>query len=61
VNRGGCEYPMVEPSRDNPGGDCGRLPTHAAPLGGSGRWLSLCSQHCSHRVDSRPIEEVEES
>lgn len=60
MNRAACEYPTVEPTRDNPGGDCQQPPTHAAPLGRTGRYLALCPQHRAHRVDSRPIGEVED-
>lgn len=53
-----CQYPTVEPVKDNPGGDCRQPATHAAPLGGTGRWLRLCPQHRAHRVDAVPLDQV---
>jgi hypothetical protein len=60
VNRDACQYPAWQPSRENPAGDCRQPPTHAAPLGATGGYLSLCPQHCAHRVDAVPIEQIEE-
>lgn len=55
-----CQYPTVEPWKDNPAGDCRQPATHAAPLGATGRWLRLCPQHCAHRVDAIPLDQVPE-
>jgi hypothetical protein len=53
-----CQYPVWQASRENPGGDCREPATHAAPLGDTGRYLSLCPQHCAHRVDAIPLDQV---
>lgn len=56
-----CQYPTVEPSVTNPGGDCQATPvTHAAPLGDTGRWLPLCARHAAHRIDAVPADQVPE-
>lgn len=60
MNRAACEYPTYSPTKANPGGNCGKPPTHAAPLGQTGRYLSLCPQDRAHRVDAIPIEQVPE-
>lgn len=59
--RDSCQYPMWEPSRGNPAGDCGRTPAPlAAPLGDTGVWLALCEEHARHRLDAIPSSEVPE-
>jgi len=59
--RAWCQYPVWEPSKENPGGDCRRTPvTHGAPLGRTGLWLALCGEHAGHRVDAIPAGEVPE-
>lgn len=61
MTRALCQYPAVEPSTENPGGDCrAARATMAAPLGQTGRWLALCPFHARHRADAVPIGEVPE-
>jgi hypothetical protein len=60
VKHRACEYPTAEPSVTNPGGDCRKPGTWAAPLGTSGRFLALCEQHAQHRADAVPIEQIDE-
>lgn len=40
-----CQYPVVEPSTENPGGDCRRPAERGIALGDTGRNLRLCSSH----------------
>lgn len=56
-----CTYPRWEPSKTNPGGDCGiKPPAMAAPLGRTGLWLALCAGCAPYRPDAIPIGQVPE-
>jgi hypothetical protein len=56
-----CEFPTVEPSRENPAGDC-QAPATAATMRGNGRPLPLCPRHAARYPPDRliPIEEVQD-
>jgi hypothetical protein len=56
----GCRAPKWEPSRANPGGDCGEPATRAAPLGTTGRWLPLCAEHAARHARTVPLSQVPE-
>jgi hypothetical protein len=55
-----CRAPVVEPSRENPGGDCRADAVAAVPLGDTGRTLPVCPVHAG-RYDRLVDLEAEES
>lgn len=55
-----CAAPTYEPSKENPGGDCGKPATLASPLGDTGRWLPLCPPCVRNRAHVIPIGDVPE-
>jgi hypothetical protein len=56
-----CEFPAVEPSRDNPAGDCRRTATRATRRG-NGSTMALCAWHADRYPPDRtfPVEELED-
>jgi hypothetical protein len=56
-----CEFPAVEPSRDNPAGDC-RRPATRATLYGSGHAAPLCEEHAARYPEGAtfPVEQIDD-
>lgn len=52
-----CGYPLWQPSRENPAGECGRPADSFIRLGETGGHLPLCSPHTAGYRDPRPLSE----
>lgn len=54
-----CQAPRWEPSKANPGGDCGvKPPARAVPLGNTGRHLLVCAGHAARYGSTVALSEV---
>lgn len=56
-----CQAPRWQPSKENPGGDCGVKPAaRAVKLGDTGRYLRVCAGCAGSYRQTIPLSEVPE-
>lgn len=55
-----CQHATHSPTKENPGGDCGRPASRAVALGQTGRWLPVCEQDAPRYLVTIPLDQVPE-